>query len=63
MKNKKIWTVLGVVLLVCVVFALGIGLRAAPAVNHGLRIGELLQPMGNAENKKMHLSVSSEVEG
>ena len=63
MKNKKIWTVLGAALLICLVFALGIGLRAAPAVNHGLRIGELLQPMGNAENQRMHLSISAKVEG
>ena len=64
MKNKKwVLTILGIILLVVVIAAVCIGLRAAPTVNHALRISELLQPVLDAENQTMHIAVSAEFGG
>lgn len=64
MKHKKwVLIILGIILLVVVIAAVCIGLRAAPTVNHALRISELLQPVLDAENQTMHIAVSAEFDG
>ncbi len=61
--KKTVLIVLGVLLLAVAVGAVCVGLRVAPTVNHGLRISELLQPMLDAENQRMHIRVSAEISG
>lgn len=63
-RNKKtILIVLGVILLAVAVGVLCIGLRVTPTVNHVLRISELLQPVLDAKNQRMHIAVSAEING
>jgi hypothetical protein len=50
-----------VIFLAVVLVAVCVGMRLAPAVNHALRISELLQPMLNSKNQAMHLSVSAQL--
>ena len=64
MKNKKwVLTILGIMLFIVVIAAVCIGLRAAPTVNHALRISELLQPVLDTENQTMHIAASAEFGG
>lgn len=64
MKNKKwVLTILGIILLVVVIAAVCIGLRAVPTVNHALRISELLQPVLDAKNQTMRIAASAEFGG
>lgn len=64
MKNKKILLIiLCVILLAAVVGALCIGMYVAPKVNHALRISELLRPVLDAQNQRMHLAVSAKIDG
>lgn len=60
--KKTIWIVLSLVLLVCVIAAVCIGRQVVPTVNHALRITELLQPVIDADNKTMHLSLSARID-
>lgn len=57
--KKTLLTVLAVVLVAAVAGVLCIGLRAASAVSHGVRISELLQPVLTAENQTVHIAVSA----
>lgn len=61
--KKTLLTVLAVVLVAAVAGVLCIGLRAAPAVSHGVRISELLQPVLTAENQTVHIAVSAGIGG
>lgn len=65
MKNNKktILIVLCALLAVVVAGAVWVGLRVAPAVNHTMRISELLQPLLNAKNQAMNIVVSAEIGG
>lgn len=64
MKNKKVLLiVLGILFLGILAGVLGLGFHAAPAVNHIRQISGLLSPMLEAQNRKMHISVSAEVGG
>lgn len=61
MKNKKL--ILGIVLAVFLVGMALVGFRAASAVNHALRISELLKPMLHADNQSMHVAISADIGG
>ena len=65
MKNNKktILIVLCALLAVVVAGTVWVGLRVAPAVNHTMRISELLQPLLNAKNQAMNIAVSAEIGG
>lgn len=63
-KSKKTMLVLlVVVMLVAAAAVCCIGMRVAPAVNHALRISELLQPVLDAKNQTMHIAVSTAFNG
>ena len=51
----------GILLLAGVMAAVCAGLGAAPAVNHALRISELLQPVTEADQLAMHVAVSAKI--
>ena len=61
--KKTVLIVLGVILLAVAVGVLCVSLHVAPAVNHALRISELLQPVLEAKNQTMHIAVSAEYDG
>lgn len=63
MKRNHVSLVIAAVLLTLVIGLLFAGSRILPTVNHALRISELMQPMLEASNQGMHLSVSAEVGG
>lgn len=63
MKRNHVLLVIAAVLLALVIGLLFAGSRILPTVNHALRISELMQPMLEASNQGMHLSVSAEVGG
>lgn len=63
MKRNHVLLVIAAVLLTLVIGLLFAGSRILPTVNHALRISELMQPMLEASNQGMHLSVSAEVGG
>lgn len=61
-RSKRIFLcVVVAILLAAVAAAVCVGLRVKPAVTYGLRISELLQPVTEAENQALHVSVSAEV--
>lgn len=59
--KKKLLLGLGGILLAIVIGAVCVVLRAAPTVNHALRISALLQPVLDAENQTMHVAMSAEI--
>ena len=63
MKKGKITALVlgGVLFLAVVACAVCIGLRVAPAINHTMRISQLLQPVIEAENHTMHIGIQAEV--
>ena len=64
MKNKKLLLILsGIVIAGILAGILFAGFRMASAVNHGRRIAELLQPVLEAENQRMHIGISAELDG
>lgn len=61
-RSKRIFLcVVVAILLAAVAAAVCVGLHVKPAVTYGLRISELLQPVTEAENQALHVSVSAEV--
>lgn len=64
MKSKKpILIILGAIAFVVLIVAACIGFKAAPTVNHALRISELLEPVVHAQNQTVHIAVSAELGG
>lgn len=63
MKKGKITALVlgGVLFLAVVACAVSVGLRVAPAINHTMRISQLLQPVIEAENQTMHIGIQAEV--
>ena len=62
-KGKKILLiVIAVIVLIAVIGAVYIGTKIIPTVNHALHISELLQPMIEAQNQTMHISISANVD-
>ena len=59
MKKGKITALVlgGVLFLAVVACAVFVGLRVAPAINHTMRISQLLQPVIEAENQTMRIGI------
>ena len=60
-KSKKILLIILCVLLAGAIGAVCIGARIVPTVDHALRISELMQPVTEAQNQAMHISVSARI--
>ena len=59
-RSKKILLIIAcVVLLAFVIGVACVGMKIIPTVNHALRISSLLQPVIEAPNQSMHISVSA----
>ena len=62
-KNKRILLiVITMIALIAVIGAVCIGTKIMPSVNHAQRILALLQPVINAENQAIHISVSAKID-